>query len=86
MALVCEDLARYGVVLLPPSTVEYFELLADIEQRLQKRPEGAAPVPDDVISRISEHDTSGSAILINKAHAAITHQRWHIRGRIPSLA
>ena len=43
MALVCEDLARYGVVLVPPSTAEYFELLADIEQRLQTRPEGASP-------------------------------------------
>ncbi len=71
MALVCQDLYRYGVELLPPTTVEYFELLADIEQIMQKRPEGAAPVQYDVISRISEHDTSGSAILINKAHAAI---------------
>lgn len=38
MALVCEDLACYGVVLIPPSTKKYFELLADIERRLQIRP------------------------------------------------
>ncbi len=71
MALVCEDLARYGVVLIPPSTAEYFELLADIEHRLQTRPEGAPPIPEGAISRISEHDTSGSAILVNKADVAI---------------
>jgi hypothetical protein len=71
MAFVCEDLARYGVVLIPPSTVEYFELLADIEHRLQNRPEGAPPVAEGAISRIAEHDTSGSAILLNKAEVAI---------------
>jgi hypothetical protein len=71
MALVCEDLARYGVVLLPPSTAKYFELLADIEHRLQNRPKGAPPIDDNALSRISEHDTSGSAILVNQAHVAI---------------
>ena len=71
MALVCEDLARHGVVLVPPSTVEYFELLADIECRLQTRPEGAPPIAEDAISRIAEHDTSGSAILLNRADVAI---------------
>lgn len=34
MAVDCEDLARYGVVLIPPSTAEYFELLADIEYKI----------------------------------------------------
>jgi hypothetical protein len=71
MALVCEDLARYGVVLVPPSTAEYFELLADIEHRLQTKPKGMPPVQADEISRISEHDTRGSAILINRAEVAI---------------
>jgi hypothetical protein len=85
MALVCEDLARYGVVLLPPSTVEYFELLADIEKRLQSRPEGAPPVPDGAISRISEHDTSGSAILLNKAHVAIAAMAYRWEGALTCL-
>jgi hypothetical protein len=78
MALVCEDLARYGVVLIPTSTTEYFGLLADIEHRLQTRPEGAPPVDDAAISRISEHDTSGSAILLNRAQVAIASiaYRW----------
>lgn len=71
MALVCEDLARYGVVLIPPSTAEYFELLADIEHRLQTRPEGAPPIEEGAVSRISEHGTSGSATLLNKADVAI---------------
>jgi hypothetical protein len=71
MGLVCEDLARYGAVLIPPYTPEYFELLADIEHRLQSRPEGAPPIKDGAISRTSEHDTGGSAILVNRADVAI---------------
>jgi len=71
MAFVCEDLARYGVVLIPPSTTEYFELQADIERRLQTRPEGWPPVEEGAISRISDRDTSGSAILLNQADVAI---------------
>ena len=34
-----------------------------IEQRLQNRPAGSRPIKRDAISRIAEHDTSGSAIL-----------------------
>jgi hypothetical protein len=71
MALVCEDLARYGVALIPPSTTEYFELVADIERRLQDRPSGSPPVEPDAISRISEHQPNGSAILVNRAGLAI---------------
>lgn len=37
MALVCEDLARYGVVLVPPSTPEYFNLLADIKHEISEQ-------------------------------------------------
>jgi hypothetical protein len=36
VALVCEDLARYGVVLVPPSTPEYFNLLADIKHGISE--------------------------------------------------
>jgi hypothetical protein len=71
VALVCEDLARYGVVLIPPSSETYFELLADIERRLQARAKGSPPVGNDALSRISEHDTAGSAILLNRAPVAI---------------
>ena len=62
MALLCEDLARYGVILIPPSTEKYFELLADIEQRLRKRPRGAPPVGDDELSFISEHHTGADEL------------------------
>jgi hypothetical protein len=87
MALVSEDLARYGVVLIPPSRTEYFELLADIEQRLQNRPQGSPPVSDKAISRISEHDTSGSAILLNRAPVAIASLAyiWSFPGTNPSV-
>jgi hypothetical protein len=83
MPFLCEDLSRYGVVLIPPSTAEYFQLLADIEQRLQNRPQGSPPVSDKTISRISEHDTSGSAILLNRADVAIASIAyvWSFSGR-----
>jgi hypothetical protein len=75
VALVCEDLSSYGVVLIPPDSRQYFDLLADIERRLQNRPQGSPPLPPNVLSRISEHDTSGSAILVNRARVAIATQR-----------
>jgi hypothetical protein len=71
MPPICEDLADYGVVLLPPSTTEYFERLADIERRLETRPEGSPPIEKDAISRVSEHDTNRCAMLLNKAQVAI---------------
>jgi hypothetical protein len=82
IAPVCEDLGRYGVVLVTPATAEYFELLADIERRLQTRPPGSPSVEHDAISRISEHDT-GSAILLNKAQVAIASLSfiWSFSGR-----
>src|SRR5690348_13688442 len=36
MALVCEDLARYGVVLIPPYTPEYSKLLANIKHGISE--------------------------------------------------
>jgi hypothetical protein len=44
MAIVCEDLARYGVVLVPPATPEYFELLADIKLAISGRDTGRSAV------------------------------------------
>jgi hypothetical protein len=64
-------LAQYGVVLIPPTSGTYFEMLADVERRLQARPKGSPPVGNDALSRISEHDTAGSAILVNRAQVAI---------------
>lgn len=83
MALVCEDLARYGVVLIQPSTAEYFDLLPDIERSVQNRPKGAPPVDPDAISRISEHEPNGSAILVNRADVAIAALAyvWSFPGR-----
>ncbi len=65
MALACEDLAGYGVALIPPPEAEYFELLADIEHRRQNRPRGAPPVPD------KDNTASASAILVNRWPVAI---------------
>lgn len=70
MALICEDLAKHGVVLIPPSRPEYFESLADIERRLQSRPKGSPPLGENDLSIISEHDDK-SAILLNRASVPI---------------
>lgn len=88
MALICEDLAPYGVVLIPPVSQEYFDLLADIEHRLQGRT-GGPPLLPGALSRISEHDTAGSAILVNRANVAIASlaYTWTFRdakGRTPT--
>jgi hypothetical protein len=71
MALFCEDLSIYSVVLIPPGSQQYFDLLADIERGLQNRPQGSPPLLPKTLSRIGEHDTSGSAILVNRAKVAI---------------
>jgi hypothetical protein len=65
MALVCDDLADYGVALIQPPAAEYSELLADIETRLQNRPPGAPPLADNVPA------ISASAILVNRSPVAI---------------
>ncbi len=80
MPLVCEDLAAYGAVLIPPGSQQYFDLLADIEGRLRDRVKGAGPVQGDALSRISTHD-GASAILLNRSQAAIAALAyiWSIR-------
>ncbi len=77
MALVCEDLARYGAILIPPPAAEYFEVRADIEHRLHNRPVGGPPVEVDAI------DTAGSAILLNRSDVAIASIAyiWSFPGR-----
>jgi hypothetical protein len=37
VALTCEDLAPYGVVLVAPSTPEYFNLLADVKHEISEQ-------------------------------------------------
>jgi hypothetical protein len=84
VALVCEDLSSYGVVLIPPGSQQYFDLLADIERRLQNRPQGSPPVLPNTLCRISEHETSGSAILVNRAKVAIATVAYFWSRRLPS--
>ncbi len=84
MALICEDLSSYGVVLIRPDSQQYFDILADIERRLQNRPQGTPPVGGRALSRISEHDTSGSAILINRAKVAIATLAYVWSRRLPN--
>jgi hypothetical protein len=87
MPLECEGLASYGVILIPPGSQQYFDLLADIERRLQNRPKGGPPIGREALSQISEHGDSNSAILVNRASTAIASLAyvWSLRnadGRI----
>lgn len=84
MALICEDLSSYGVVLIPPDSRQYFDLLADIERRVQSRAPGAPQVGFRALSRISEHDTSRSAILLNRAKVAIATLAYVWYRRLPN--
>jgi hypothetical protein len=71
MALVCEDLSSYGVVLIPPGSQQYFDLLADIERRLQDRPQGCPPPYPNAQSRKRARHFLWAAILVNRANVAI---------------
>ncbi len=82
MALACEDLAPYGVVLIPPSAPEYPALLADIEQRLKTRPKGSPPLDNDELHLLAQPEIGRAAILLNRASVAIANIAyiWHFRG------
>jgi hypothetical protein len=67
----CEDLPRYGVVLLPPSSPEYIALLADIQKRLADPIPGSAPhLPD------FEDLAAPTIILCNHSQTAIAALSW----------
>jgi hypothetical protein len=67
----CEDLSRYGVVLLPPSSPECAGLLADILNRLANPVPGSAPqVPDPGDS------SAPTMILCNRSQTAIAALSW----------
>jgi hypothetical protein len=71
MEYLCEDLPRYGVVLLPPSSPDYAGLLADIQNRLAKPVPGSAPqLPD------SEDPSAPTMILCNRSQTAIAAVSW----------
>lgn len=67
MAIICEDLARFGVVLVSPSMASYSALRADIEGRLTASPAGAPPRDPKEPAR----NIDGSAVLLNQARVAI---------------
>lgn len=83
MVLICEDLARCGVVLIPPSSENCFQLLTDIERRLQVRPMNSPPLEKDTLSHISNLDARECAILLNQTQVSIASLAyfWSFRAR-----
>jgi len=71
MEYLCEDLPRYGAVLLPPSSPEFVGLLADIQNRLAKPVPGSAPQLPDF-----EDPSAPTMILCNRAPSAIAAVSW----------
>src|SRR5260370_3188490 len=67
----CEDLPRYGVVLLSPSSSEYAALLADIQKRLANPLPGSAPQLPDF-----EDPAAPTMILCNHSQTAIAALAW----------
>ena len=67
----CEDLPRYGVVLVPPSSPEFVALLADIQTRLASPLPGSAPQLPDF-----EDPAAPTMILCNRSQTAIAAASW----------
>jgi hypothetical protein len=63
----CQDLARYGVVLVPPGTEEYDRLLAEIQRRANAPLDGSPPLPERFRPRIIPEERPTSAILLNRS-------------------
>jgi len=68
---VCEDLPQHGLVLVPPASEDYATLLADIQNRLERRVEGSPPFPEKFRPRIVAEDGATSAILLNRSAKGI---------------
>jgi len=71
MALQFEDIAKYGVVLIPPDSPEYDPLLADIQYRLDNPVAGSRPRLPGMHDRIAPEDRNASAILVNRSSQPI---------------
>src|SRR5690242_6622236 len=68
---LCEDLPRYGLVLVPPSAEDYNALLADIQRRVNEPAEGSPPFPEKFRPHIIPEDRPTSAILLNRSAKTI---------------
>jgi hypothetical protein len=71
MQYQCEDLARYGVVLIPPSSPDYASLLDDIQKRLDNPIPGSAPQFD-----FGDDPSAPTMILCNRSQTPIAAVSW----------
>jgi hypothetical protein len=71
MEFRCEDLPRFGVILVPPSSPEYDRHLGAIQRRIDRPLETAPPLPESMRPRILEDDRETSAILLNRSQHGI---------------
>ncbi len=67
----CEDLPRYGVVLLPPSSPGYAHVFADIQERLANPVPGSAPELFDV-----GDPSYPTMVLCNRSQTAVAAVSW----------
>jgi hypothetical protein len=77
-----EDLARHGVVLVPPSARDdYDRHLADIQRRANAPVEGFPPLPESLRPRIIPEERPTSAILLNRSAKSIVglHVVWRFK-------
>jgi hypothetical protein len=75
MEFRCEDLARHGVVLLPPGAPGYDAAREDIRKRAEQPVAGSPPMPESMRPRV---DDRPAAILVNRAATPIAsiYQVW----------
>lgn len=69
MEFRCRDLPEAGILLVPPSSPDYQELLADIEYRLNHPVEGSMPRIDS--PSLDELSLAASAILLNRSGKSV---------------
>jgi hypothetical protein len=79
MALQFEDVAKYGVVLIPPDSPEYDPPLADIQHRLDNPVAGSRPRLPGMNDRIAPEDRNASAILVNRSSQPIVSMAVAVR-------
>jgi hypothetical protein len=75
MDFLCEDLPQYGVHLIPPSSLDYARLLAEIQRRASQPLDGEPPFLERERVRISDQEPATSAILLNRSGMTIAAMR-----------
>ena len=71
MEFLCQDLPKYGLVLVPPSSADYQPLLTDIQDRIARTQDSLPPAMVRFMPKVADQERDTSAILLNKSGKTI---------------